>query len=430
MSEQAESPARQPMGTPPFSGFEWMMAARYLRARRREGLISVIALFSFLGIMIGVMTLIVVMAVMNGFKVELQAKILEMNGHVVVSPSGEPLTDYEAVAERLAGLADVTKAIPFVEGQALASAPGNVRAVLVRGLRAEDVARLPSIAGNLPPAAMEGYRGGQGVLIGSRLAERLGLKVGDNVTLLSPRGNTTIFGTMPRTKNYPVVGLFEVGMSDIDTNFVIMPLTEAQNYFNRSGDVTAIEVFVKDAFAVDAAREEIIANAGRPVALIDWTQRNIAFFDFLQVQRDVMSAILFIIVLVAAFNVISGLIMLVKDKGADIAILRTMGATRAAVMRIFLITGTAIGVVGTLAGLLAGLLVAANVESIRQFVEWVFGTKVFPSELYFLARLPAKVDPVEVALVVGAALVLSVIATLYPSLRAARLDPVEALRYE
>ena len=396
----------EPTGTRAFAGFEWMMALRYLRARRKEGFISVIALFSFLGIMIGVLALIVVMAVMNGFKVELQAKILEMNGHVVVAPSGEPLTDYGALTERLSALPDVTLAMPFVEGQALASSPSNARAVLVRGLRGGDIKRLPSFANSITGGSLNDFDGGQGVLVGTRLAERLGLKVGENITLLSPRGNTTILGTMPRTKIYPVAGLFEVGMSDIDANFVLMPLGEAQNYFNRNEDVTGIEVFVKDPLAIDAARDLIKTNAGRPVSLIDWTQRNTAFFDLLQVQRNVMFVILVLIVIVAAFNVISGLIMLVKDKSADIAILRTMGATRGAVMRIFLITGTAIGVVGTLAGFLGGVAFAANIENIRHFIEWVFDTKIFPSDLYFLVRVPAKVDPVEVGVVVLTSLLL------------------------
>jgi lipoprotein-releasing system permease protein len=420
----------EPTRTRPFAPFEWMLSLRYLRARRREGFISVIAGFSFLGIMLGVATLIIVMAVMNGFRKELLGKILGLNGHLLVQPLETPLNDWELVADRIAQIPGVILAAPLVEGQALASSPFSAAGVLVRGYRARDIAKMTSVADNIKQGSLEGFDEGQGVAIGRRLAEQLSIRAGDNVTLVAPRGAVTAMGTTPRIKRYKVAAVFEIGMSEYDATFVFMPLPEAQLYFNREGDVTAIEVYVGDPDRIDSFRRQVADAAGRPIFMVDWRQRNATFFNALQVERNVMFLILTLIVLVAALNIISGLIMLVKDKGRDIAILRTIGATQGAVMRVFLITGASIGVIGTLVGFLVGTLICLNVESIRQFVSWVTNTELFSPELYFLSRLPAEMDPGETAAVVIMALTLSLLATLYPSWRAARLDPVEALRYE
>jgi len=419
-----------PAATRPFAPFEWMLSLRYLRARRREGFISVIAGFSFLGIMLGVATLIIVMAVMNGFRKELLDKILGLNGHLLVQPIESPLTDFDEVARRIAGIEGVRLAAPIVEGQALASSPFNASGVLIRGIRAADLTKLTSIATNLKQGTLEGFDQGQGVLIGRRLADQLTLRAGDNVTLVAPRGAVTPMGTTPRIKSYKIAGVFEIGMSEYDSAFVFMPLPEAQAYFNRAGDVTAIEVYTDSPDRVDYFRKLVNDAAGRPIFLVDWRQRNATFFNALQVERNVMFLILTLIVLVAALNIVSGLIMLVKDKGADIAIMRTMGATQGSIMRIFLITGASIGVVGTLTGFLAGVVICMNIESIRQFLSWLTSTELFSPELYFLSRLPADMDPGETTAVVLMAFTLSLLATLYPSWRAARLDPVEALRYE
>jgi len=420
----------EPSRTRPFAPFEWMLSLRYLRARRKEGFISVIAGFSFLGIMLGVATLIIVMAVMNGFRKELLSKILGLNGHLLVQPLETPLTDWEAVADRIAQVPGVTLAAPLVEGQALASSPFSAAGVLVRGVRARDLLKLPSIANNIKQGSLEGFDEGQGVAIGRRLADQLSIRSGDNITLVAPRGAVTPMGTTPRIKVYKVAAVFEIGMSEYDAAFVFMPLAEAQLYFNRTGDVTAIEIYTQNPDRIDVYRRLVMDVAKRPIFMVDWRQRNATFFGALQVERNVMFLILTLIVLVAALNIISGLIMLVKDKGHDIAIMRTIGATQGAVMRIFLITGAAIGVIGTLVGFVVGLLVCLNVESIRQFLSWLTNTELFPPELYFLSRLPAEMDPGEIAAVVVMALSLSLLATLYPSWRAARLDPVEALRYE
>ncbi len=414
----------------PFAPFEWMLSLRYLRARRQEGFISVNAGFSFLGIMLGVATLIIVMAVMNGFRKELLDKILGLNGHLLIQPLESPLTDWQEVAERVGKVEGIKLAAPIVEGQALASSPVGAAGVLLRGVRAADLAKLPSVANNIRQGTLEGFDEGQGVAIGRRLADQLSLRAGDSVTLVAPRGAVTPMGTTPRIKSYKIAAVFEVGMSEYDAAFVFMPLPEAQAYFNRPGDVTAIEVYTENPDRIDRARKLVAEAANRPIFMVDWRQRNATFFNALQVERNVMFLILTIIVIVAAFNITSGLIMLVKDKGRDIGILRTMGVTQGAIMRVFMMTGASVGVVGTFVGFLLALMVCLNIESIRRFVSWLTNTELFSPELYFLSKLPADLDAGETMAVVVMALALSLLATLYPAWRAARLDPVEALRYE
>jgi lipoprotein-releasing system permease protein len=427
----SEAAARATKAAGPFSTFERMVAWRYLRSRRKEAFISVIAAISFAGIMLGVATLIVVMAVMNGFRAELLVRILGINGHLILTPVDAPLDDYDAVARRISGVAGVKYAIPFIDGQVLASgSSGSGTGGLVRGIRGEDLDRLELVRDNIRQGTIKDFDQSGGVAIGTRMAENLGLVLGDMITLVSPDGDVTPLGTTPRVKAYPVVAIYEIGMSEYDSAIIFMPLPEAQLYFNQEDRAQSIEVFADDPDNVDALRPKVEEAAQREIYLTDWRQRNHTFFSALEVERNVMFMILTLIVLVAALNIISGLIMLVKDKGHDIAILRTMGATRGAILRIFLMTGAAIGIAGTVAGVVLGIVICLNVERIRQFFSWLSGTVIFNPELYFLSQLPAKMDPKETISVIVMALVLSFIATIFPAWRAAKLDPVEALRYE
>jgi lipoprotein-releasing system permease protein len=418
--------------TKPFAPFEWLLALRYLRARRKEGFISVIAGFSFIGIMLGVATLIIVMAVMNGFRNQLFEKILGLNGHVVVSKpaSAGPFDDYEAVARRIAAVPGVKHAVPLIEGQVMVSSPMQALGGLVRGITEDGLESLPLVASNIIMGSLRGFDDDNGIAIGSRLANALGVRLGDSVTLISPRGSSTPFGTAPRSKPYRIAAIFEMGMSEYDRTMLFMPLVEAKKYFSRGAEVDVLEVTIEEPQKVDDHLEAMKKAAGGPFDLSSWRQRNQTFFTVLEVERTVMFIILSLIVLVAALNIISGLMMLVKDKGRDIAVLRTMGATKAAMMRVFLITGASIGVVGTIAGFIIGVVFCWHIEAIRQFVQWLSGTTLMDPTVYYLTRLPADIDPHETAFIVMMALALSVLATLYPSWRASRLDPVEALRYE
>jgi lipoprotein-releasing system permease protein len=413
-----------------FSPFERMVALRYLRARRQEGFISIIAWFSLLGIALGVATLIIVMSVMNGFRAELLGRILGLNGHFAVQAQSGPLTDFDALAARVRLVPGVLAVRPQVEGQAMAAANNAASGALVRGLRPDDLLKHATLANGIRAGRIADLSDENAVMIGSRMAQRMGLAVGEAITLIAPRGSVTAFGTVPRSKAYRVAAIFEIGMYEYDNSFIYMGLEPAQLFFRFPDAVTSLEVMVDNPDDVRAASARLAGAVGPGGRIYDWQQANASFFTAIQVERNVMFLILTLIILVAAFNIISSLIMLVKDKGRDIAILRTMGATRGMITRIFFLAGASVGMVGTAAGFGLGIVFCANIEHIRRFLQTLTGTELFSAEIYFLSRLPAKVDPAEVALVVLMALGLSFLATIYPAWRAARLDPVEALRYE
>lgn len=420
----------EPTGTGAFSRFEWLVSLRYLRARRRERFISVITLISLIGITLGVATLIVVMSVMNGFRSELIDRILGINGHVVLQPIDTPLNDYDAVAAAIAGVDGVSAAMPLVEGQVLASGRGGSSGALVRGVREADLPAVPGLTENVVLGSLTAFDLAEGVAIGSRLAAQIGVTVGEMVTLIAPDGPVTPMGVTPAERSFEVVAIFEIGMSEYDATFLFIPFDAAQGFLGLGDEASAIEIYVDDPDEVGTLRPEIEAAADRSAFLVDWRERNTTFFSALEVERNVMFLILALIVLVASLNIISGLTMLVKEKGRDIAVLRTLGATRGAVMRIFFMTGAAIGTVGTFAGLILGMVITWNVESLRGLISRITGTEIFSPDLYYLSTLPAEMNPNEVIAVVLMALGLSYLATLYPAWRAARLDPVEALRYE
>ena len=413
-----------------FSAFERLVAFRYLRARRQEGLVSVIAAFSLIGIFLGVATLIIVMSVMNGFREELIARILGLNGHLTAYAYESGFADFDPLITRIKEVDGVVTVAPSVTGQVIAAANGRATFGQVRGVRNSYLEARPLLSQNIVKGQLEDFRAGDGVLIGDRMARKLGVSVGDSITLLSPEGRTTLMGTVPRTRAYPVAATFDMGMFEYDATFVFMPLELAQVYFRKQGEVSAIELTVADPERireVEADVKEVIGSRGW---IVDWRRANAQFVNALQVERNVMFVILTLIVLVAAFNIIAGLIMVVKDKGRDIAILRTMGATRGQILRIFFMNGAAIGVAGTVLGVAGGVAFAANIDTIRVWLEGLTDAELFPAEIRFLSQLPSRIDPVEVVIVAAMAIGLSFLATIYPAWRAARLDPVEALRYE
>ncbi len=411
------------------SSFERLVAFRYLRSKKAEGFVSVIAGFSFTGIMLGVATLIIVMSVMNGFREELFSRILGLNGHMNVHSLQGPLYDYDYLKTRVEPVSGISQVVPMIEAQGLVSKSGQSTGVMVRGLSWEDFANREILKDSIVSGDIGNFSENR-VAIGSVLANNLRLRVGDNITMLSPQVKSTPFGSMPRQRSYEVGLIFDVGMYEYNSGFVFMPLKTAQVFFKLPGAVTALEVFLDDTSKLDQIRDAVEVVVEGQAGVYDWRDTNASFFNALEVERNVMFLILTMIILVAAFNIISSMIMLVKDKGHDIAILRTMGASRSNMMKIFMLTGASIGILGTLCGALLGIAFALNIETIRQFLEGLTGTELFADEIYFLSQLPAVIDWGEVISVIAMAFFLSVMATLYPAWRASRLDPVEALRYE
>ena len=415
-----------------FNAFERAVAGRYLRARRGERFVSVIAVFSLVGIALGVATLIIVMSVMNGFKADLLSRILGLNGDLSVYGVGAPITDYDAVTERIRQIPRVVSASPIVEGQVLLSVGNYSAGGLVHGMDLSDLRALHEISDNIRAGSLDDFRGDDAIMIGATLAARANLEVGSRLTLVSPNGAATAFGTVPRVRAYRVVAIFDAGVNDYNASVVFLPLPAAQVYFQMPGGVSLVQVTTRQPDDVDDVAPEIrqALAGGAPLRVLDWTHSNNALFGAVQVEQNVMFLILTLIILVAAFNVISSLIMMVKDKTRDIAVMRTLGSTRGAVMRIFLMCGASVGVTGTLAGTAIGIVFCLNIERIKDLVQSVTGTELFNPEIYYLEHLPAKLEWPQVTQVIVMALILSLLATLYPSWRAARTDPVEALRHE
>jgi lipoprotein-releasing system permease protein len=408
---------------------EYFVAKRYLRAKRRESFISVIAGFSLIGIGLGVATLIVVMSVMNGFRHELIGRILGLNGHISIYSHQGALDEYDYRRSLIANVSGVQSITPLIEGQVLITHQGAATGAVVRGVMSEDLKNKTILYNSINELHRSNFQGNQ-ILIGTEMARRFDLRVGDVMTLISPKPKNTPFGSMPRSKAFRVGGVFDVGMFEYNNSFIFMPLETAQLFFEMPADrVSMLEVVTIDPQQMDTIKPLIERRLGDSVLVQDWRDNNSSFFNALQVERNVMFLILTLIILVAAFNIISSLIMLVKDKSHDIAILRTMGATRGQILRIFLLTGATIGVVGTLAGALLGIMITTNLQSIQHGLESLLDSKLFPAEIYFLSKLPAIIDWQEVVSVIVMALVLSFGATIYPAWRAAKLNPVEALRY-
>jgi lipoprotein-releasing system permease protein len=419
---------------PPFGRWERLLALRYLRATRKQQGVALISVISFVGITLAVAVLIIVMSVMNGFRDELLTRMLGFNGHLYVSGQDLNPLQRDEIVRRVKALPDVQQVAPVIEAQAMALGQGQISGAIVRGLSPADLAETKLVSGNITQGSTktfgQGEYGGDEIVVGQRLAELLGVHVGDPLTLISPSGGATAFGATPQRKTYLVAATFTVGMSQYDQAYIFMPLEQAQLFFGKEGQIDAIEVSVDNPDHAIPMKPAVQKAAG-PLALVtDWTQRDTSFWGALKVERNVMRLILMLLVLIAALNIISGLVMLVKNKTRDIAILRTMGAGQGSILRIFFMTGGLIGVAGATAGFAFGALFCIYIDEIQKFVEWVTGQAVFSSDVYFLSRIPAKIDWSEVLFIIGWALVAAFVSSIYPSWRASRIDPVEALRYE
>jgi len=413
-----------------FGTFERMIAIRYLRSKRKEGFVSIIAGFSFIGIGLGVATLIIVMSVMNGYRQDIMGRILGVDGHIDIVSYGDNISNYKVKEVIISNVPGVISVMPQVTGQVMINVNNFTSGSIVRGVEPIRLSERSIVSENIIMGSIESFKKNKGIIIGKRMARRASITVGETITLISPNGNITAFGQMPRIKEFEVSAIFDVGMSDFNSSIIFMPLDVAQVFFKIKNQVSEIEVQVKNPDNARLIARDIFDALGQELNVYSWESSNVAFFNALQVERNVMFLILTLIIIVAAFNIISGLIMLVKDKSKDIAILRTMGATRMMIMKIFFLSGASIGFIGTIFGLALGILFCENIELVKNFLEYLTGTNLFSPEIYFLSTIPAEINWIEVFSIVLMSLFLSLSATIYPSWRASITDPVETLRYD
>ncbi len=417
-----------------FNYVERKLSWAYLRSKRKEGFVSVIAFFSVCGIMLGVATLILVTSLMNGIREEMLSNFIGVDGHITIYPQGKVIDNTQSLMQTIKNVAGVNKVAERIEGQVMASNSGKALGAQIIGFHAEDLAAKPKLSEAISAGGMPAFAQNTGIILGERLAQNLGVKVGGAVTLISPQGRATFAGMVPRIKNYNVIGTFKLGMHMLDSSLILMPYADAQTYFGiapiEGGAASGLEIVLQNMESAPQIAEQINQLTNGQYRVYDWKRGNQSIFTALKIQRDVMVVILALIVIVAAFNIISSLIMLVQDKAADIAILRTMGASRGMILRIFMLAGMGLGAAGTFMGLGLGILAARYIDNIRHGLEVLLGQQILVGDVYFLSSLPTRTDPSEVLAVVALSLSISFFATLYPAWKAASRQPGEALRYE
>ncbi len=414
-----------------FNETERTIALRYIKSRRVEGFISVSAWFSLVGIVLGVATLIVVMSVMNGFRTELVDRILGINGHLIVyKKNGLSIENYNKIVSQISDTQNVVAVTPYLEGQALAKTKNSISGIIVRGTKWSDLPAKKLLWKSLDNTAIDNFKLKQNIILGYRLAQRLNLRVGDYISLISPNVMETAIGVLPIKQNFMVGGFFDVGMYEYDNNFIFIPWEKAEKFLSIKKIAHGIEIFLDNPKTTQNVYDDLISKLDESLTIIDWKKRNSSFMNALDVEKNVMFVILTLIILVATFNIISSMIMLVQTKKSDIALMRTMGASKHLIIRIFMLTGSIIGIIGTIIGAILGIIVSINIETIRNFVSSLFGQELFSSEIYFLSTLPSNINFNEVLIVMGLSISLTLLASMFPAWKASKISPAEALRYE
>ena len=408
-----------------------MIAFRYIKSRRVEGFISISAWFSLLGIMLGVATLIVVMSVMNGFRTELVDRILGINGHLIIYSKNErTIPNYTKIINKILDTPNVVAVTAHLEGQALAKNKNSISGVIIRGSNWSDLAAKKILWKSLNQSTISNFKDKQNIIMGYRLGQKLNLKVGDFVSLISPNGMETALGVLPVNQNFKIGGFFDMGMYEYDNNFIFIPWKKAELFLSTNNIAHGIEVFLKDQKLTSSVNLQLQSKLNKNLIVIDWKKRNSSFMNALAVEKNVMFVILTLIILVAAFNIISSMIMLVQTKKADIALMRTMGASQYLIIKVFMLTGSIIGFLGTFVGVLLGVFVSMNIEKIRQLITSIFGQELFSAEIYFLSKLPSNININEVLIVICISIFLTLLASIFPAWKASKISPAEALRYE